>query len=59
LLLVTGTFAVTTIATMLGMVALVSTGLERLPLRALERYTHVIAGSTIALSGLAIQLLGL
>ncbi|HOJ05134.1 MAG TPA: sulfite exporter TauE/SafE family protein [Bacteroidota bacterium] len=59
LLLVTGTFAITTIATMLGMVALVSAGLERLPLRALERYTHVIAGSTIALSGLAIQLLGL
>ena len=56
---VTAIFAVTTISTMLVMVWIVSEGIDRIPLRGLVRYTHAIAGGTIALSGLAIQFLGL
>lgn len=59
LLLVTAVFAVATIGTMTAMVLAVSSGLRALPLRALERFTHAIAGGVIALSGLAILFLGL
>lgn len=59
MLLIASVFGVVTITTMLAMVLLVSAGIERIPLRGLIRYTHAIAGGTIALSGLAIQLLGL
>ncbi len=57
--LVAGVFGAVTIATMLAVVALSSWGLRLLPLGRLERYTHVLAGATICLSGLAIQFLGL
>jgi nickel/cobalt transporter (NicO) family protein len=56
--LVSIVFAVTTISTMLAMVLLVSAGVNRIPLRSIERYTHAIAGAVIALSGLMVQALG-
>ncbi len=59
MVLVTAVFSVVTISTMLGMVWIVSAGLDKVPLGGLVRYTHAIAGGTIALSGLAIQVLGL
>lgn len=52
-------FGFTTIATMMGMVLVVSAGLHRLPMQSLERWTHAMAGGIIACSGLAIQFLGL
>jgi nickel/cobalt exporter len=57
--LVTGIFAVTTLATMLAIVLLSSWGIGLAKLGKLERYTHAIAGGTICLSGLAIMILGL
>ena len=59
MLLVTLTFAAVTLATMAAVVALLSRGYHALSLGKLERYSHAIAGLTIALSGLAIQFLGL
>jgi len=56
---VTSIFGVVTISTMMGLVVLLSSGIERLPLRALERYTHAIAGGVLASTGLAIKFLGL
>ncbi|MBI3008622.1 MAG: sulfite exporter TauE/SafE family protein [Candidatus Omnitrophica bacterium] len=55
---VTGIFAVVTIATMLGVVMISTFGINILPMKKLERYTHAIAGGTIFICGLAIQLLG-
>jgi len=52
-------FSVTTILTMLGIVILASYGLKFVRLGKLEKYTHVIAGATILLSGFAILVLGL
>ena len=52
-------FLVVTVVTMLGTVMLLSTGIERLPIKRLERYTHALAGATISLCGVAIQFLGL
>ena len=45
--LVSSVFGVVTIATMMGMVWLLSSGLARMPLKAMERYTHAIAGGII------------
>jgi len=59
LIMVTGVFSVLTIGTMLGVVMISAYGLKQLPTRKLERYMHAIAGATILLSGMAIQLLGL
>jgi nickel/cobalt exporter len=59
LLVVTAVFGVTTAATMLATVFLGKTGVNFLPLRGLQRYTHAVAGATILLCGLAIQFLGL
>jgi ABC-type nickel/cobalt efflux system permease component RcnA len=59
LLLVTAVFGVTTIATMLAIVLAAKAGFARLPFGPLERYSHTIAGATIALCGLAIRFLGL
>jgi hypothetical protein len=56
---VSSIFAVVTIGTMIGMVALLSSGIERLPLKALERFTHAIAGGILASTGLAIKFFGL
>ena len=59
LVLVTGIFGSVTIMTMLGVVLISSLGINLLPLRRLERYTHALAGATICLCGMAIQFLGL
>lgn len=52
-------FTVTTLVTMLTIVLLTSWGIGFARLGKLERYTHAIAGGTIAFSGLAIIFLGL
>lgn len=52
-------FSVVTIGTMLAVVLSVRLGLSHLNVKPLERYVNVIAGSTILISGLAIQFLGL
>lgn len=52
-------FSATTILTMMGVVLAFRLGLSRINLRPLERWVNVIAGATIAVSGLAIQFLGL
>jgi len=59
LLVVTCVFGIVTIATMLGMVLLSVAGVNFIPLTRLQRFSHVIAGATICLCGLAIQFLGL
>jgi ABC-type nickel/cobalt efflux system permease component RcnA len=58
LIAVTTTFAVVTIATMLTVVLLVNYGVNFVRVGRLEKYMHVIAGATIALSGVLI-LIGL
>jgi len=58
-LLVTGIFALATLATMLCVVLLTSWGLGMVRLRPVERFSHALAGAAICFSGLAIQLLGL
>lgn len=52
-------FGAVTITTMLGIVMALSFGVNLLPLRRIERYTHALAGLTIFLCGAAIQFLGL
>lgn len=59
LVAVTLVFAVATIGTMLCTVHLARAGVNFLPLKGVQRYTHAIAGATICLCGLAIQFLGL
>lgn len=59
LILVTGVFSAVTIVTMLGMVLISTMGLNFIPTKKLERYTHALAGITVFLSGMAIQFLGL
>jgi nickel/cobalt exporter len=54
LVAVTLTFAVVTIATMLFVVFAVIYGVSFIKVSRLEKYTHVIAGATIALSGVLI-----
>jgi len=49
-------FSVVTIATMLSVVLILSFGINLVPLRRAERYSHVIAGATILLCGIAIQM---
>jgi hypothetical protein len=58
LLLVTFTFGVVTVATMLGAVFAGMEGIRMLSFRWAERYTHVAAGVTILLCGVAIEFLG-
>jgi nickel/cobalt transporter (NicO) family protein len=53
---VTAVFAAATIATMLAVVAAAYQGLSRLPLGALERYSHALAGLALVACGVAIQL---
>ena len=57
--IVTGVFAVVTIATMIVVVAAATVGLRQLRLAFAERYIHVISGAVIAASGLAVQALSL
>lgn len=58
LALVTGTFGVATVGTMLALVLAGLEGIERLPFRRMERHAHTFAGLTILLCGVAIQFLG-
>ena len=59
LLLVTAVFGAVTIMTMLGIVVVSTWGINRLPMKKMERFTHALAGGSICLCGLAIQFLGL
>jgi nickel/cobalt exporter len=52
-------FSAVTILTMMSIVLAFRMGLSRINLKPIERYVNVIAGATIFVSGLAIQLLGL
>lgn len=57
--LVAAVFSLCTLVVMMGAVWIDSKGLSLLPLGRLERYSHALAGAAIALSGMAIQFLGL
>jgi sulfite exporter TauE/SafE len=59
LVAVTFVFGLVTLATMLSAVFLSRAGVNFIPLSRLQRFSHVIAGATICLCGLAIQFLGL
>jgi sulfite exporter TauE/SafE len=59
LIVVTCVFGIVTVATMLSVVLLSRVGVNFTRLARLQRYSHVIAGATICLCGLAIQFLGL
>jgi nickel/cobalt transporter (NicO) family protein len=52
-------FGVVTISAMMSIVLAFKLGLSRINLKPLEKYNHVIAGSLILFSGIAIQFLGL
>lgn len=52
-------FSVTTIATMMSVVLAFKLGMNKINLKPLEKYSHLIAGAMIFLSGLAIRFLGL
>jgi len=58
-ILVTVTFGLATIGTMLVLISLSSWGLSLLRLGKLERYAHALAGAMILISGLCVQFLGL
>jgi sulfite exporter TauE/SafE len=57
--LVAGIFGGVTVATMLGVVLLSTAGINLLPFRRVERYSHALAGGAVFLCGAAIQFLGL
>lgn len=59
LILITGIFSTVTIVTMIGLVFVLTLGLDFLPVKKVERYVHAIAGASIFLCGVAIQFLGL
>ncbi len=59
LILVTAVFGAVTTFTMLAAVFLGRAGVDFLPLRNVQRYSHALAGATILLCGLAIEFLGL
>jgi nickel/cobalt exporter len=52
-------FSITTITTMMCIVLSFNLGLNKINLKPVEKYSHLIAGSMIFLSGLAILVLGL
>ena len=56
---VTGVFAIVTVFTMLGAVAIGQLGLERLRVPALARFGHSGAGATMLGCGIAIGWMGL
>ncbi len=58
-LLVTTVFGGITILTMLGIVLVSILGIQFIPMTRLERYNHALAGATIFLCGIAIQLFGI
>lgn len=59
LIMVTSVFAVTTILTMLAVVFITLRGINLIPLGKAERYTHLVAGAMILLSGVGMQFLRL
>lgn len=59
LLVVTSVFTAVTIVTMLGVVLFSISGVKFVPFAKVQRFSHAIAGATICLCGLTIQLLGL
>lgn len=59
LLLVTAVFGGVTIMTMLGIVMASMWGINLIPMKKMELYTHALAGGSIFLCGMAIQFLGL
>ncbi len=58
-ILVASAFGVTTILTMLIVIAAASWGMRFVRLGRLERYAHALAGGMIFISGLSVQFLGL
>ena len=58
ILAVTSVFAVVTVLTMLGAVALSVWGLKSIRLPVVERYSEAVAGCTIMMCGLSISVLG-
>lgn len=56
---VTAVFGAVTIITMLGMVMILSLGVNFVPFGRFERYSHALAGATIVLCGIAIEFLGI
>jgi sulfite exporter TauE/SafE len=52
-------FGLSTITTMVIMALAVRAGISLLPIQRLERYMHALAGAAVALSGLAITVVGL
>jgi hypothetical protein len=56
---VTFIFGSVTIATMLVIVVAAARGMHLIPIPALERYSHALAGGAICLCGIAIQFWGL
>jgi threonine/homoserine/homoserine lactone efflux protein len=59
LLVVTAVFGLVTTSTMLAAVLLGRAGVDFLPLKKVQRYSHALAGASILLCGLAILFLGL
>lgn len=59
LILVTAIFGGVTILTMLSIVLISTLGINLIPLKSVERYTHAMAGGIIFLCGMSIQFLGL
>ena len=57
--LVSVLFSVVTIATMMSIVLVFKLGLNKIDLKPIEKYSHLIAGAMIFFSGSAIQFLGL
>jgi len=57
--LVTLLFSAVTIATMMSIVLAFKLGLNKINLKPVEKFSHLIAGTMIFLSGMAIQFLGL
>jgi ABC-type nickel/cobalt efflux system permease component RcnA len=56
---VSSLFSVVTIGTMMSVVLVFKLGLNKINLKPVEKYSHLIAGTMIFLSGLAIRFLGL
>jgi hypothetical protein len=59
LLLVTGSFGLATVGTMLAVVFASLEGLQHLSFRRMEPFAHALAGVTILFCGVAIRFLGL
>jgi hypothetical protein len=59
LILVTVIFSAVTILTMLTLVIITSFGIELVPMKAMEKYNHALAGGAIFLCGIGMLFLGL